>query len=115
VHEEDNTNCVKLILLLSAVLQTYVRGENDNILQDVFESYKRQKAVAVLKENEAIIGTSEFMAVSGTHERVVSNADYVVSFRTLDRTYYYAFYSSHFESSVGAVLMRVRKGLYAHR
>lgn len=102
---------LSLILLLSGCSPKPMTEEKMiDILQDVFESYKRQKAVAVLKENEAIIGTSEFMTVSGTHERVVSNADYVVSFRTIDRTYYYAFYSNQLESSVGAVLMRVRKG-----
>ena len=85
--------------------------EKIDTIQNVFSDYKREKAVAVLKENEAIIGTSEYKSISGIHDRnTILNIDYIVSFRTLDKTYYYGLYSSQYDSSVGDLLMRVRKG-----
>jgi hypothetical protein len=103
---------LSLILLLSACSPKPMteKGKIDTI-QGVFSDYKREKAVAVLKENEAIIGTSELISISGINQSdILRNVKYIVSFRTMDKTYYYGLYSIYHDNSAGALLMRVRKG-----
>ncbi len=73
-----------------------------------YEDYEKEKASALLKEVENIVGTAEFTKIKNTAEGI-TYIDCIVCFTLTDGTKYFALYCRFTD---GLVLLRIRKDNY---